>query len=119
MAEVHHPLFRRHAPRSSLHYPATAFATLGEIAQLSAPVAAANDAHDDTSIAKAAALRDLHPTEHNLDLEFNSLDPQREALPTDRQIPYGGGRSQSMKSTLSVTYRRGPTKTTTRWPSVT
>src|SRR5258705_342850 len=32
---------------------------------------------------------------------------------------YGGGRSQSMNSTLSVTYRRGPRKTTTRRPSVT
>src|SRR6266850_6403877 len=31
---------------------------------------------------------------------------------------YGGGRSQSMNSTLSVTYRRGPRKTTTRRPSV-
>src|ERR1700716_1910537 len=30
---------------------------------------------------------------------------------------YGGGRSQSMNSTLSITYRRGPRKTTTRRPS--
>jgi len=32
---------------------------------------------------------------------------------------YGGGRSQSMNSTWSVAYRRGPRKTTTLRPSVT
>ena len=51
---------------------------------------------------------------------FDSGKPPQRLVQNDgSNTNYGGGRSQSMNSTWSVAYRRGPRKTTTLRPSVT